>query len=622
MATHRNKDQKPTVPAPEFSSIPEYVRKRDQWVLWRYDWREDNQQWAKVPYCAWNLKHAKSDDPQTWTSFAVAEDTFRHNAKDFAGIGFVFSKNDDLCGIDFDNCVEHSEDEYLLSGSASKWVDTLNSYTELSPSGTGLHIICRAQLVAGRKDTKTGIEVYDQGRYFTFTGRSWQERPLPVAQSQEAVGKLLKAVFPAREEKPKNTPTPVVPTKSIDDLLSIAFKASNGDKIKRLFEGDLSDYAGGWSEADLGLCSMLAFYSGGDTNTLDQMFRASKLMRVKWDKKHYSDGRTYGQEVISKALANCTEFFGQKTEEQKLVPATVEDGIRSVDDYQDDLNELYEHGFVPGVSTGWDAVDDYYTVKPGQWTAVTGSPGAGKSVWLNALNVNLARLHDWRFAVFSPEFWPVATHIAELMALYVGQPFVPGPTPRMDRRTANQAAEWVRDHFTFIDLKNHALTIDYVLEATAKIHAQRPINGVIIDPWTELEQDRVIGETETDFTKRRLTEFGRFIRTEMLHGWIVAHPQKLRRDKNGDFPIPTLYDISGSAQWFNKTHMGLSLHRPDVTSNKVQIHVQKVKFRWCGQLGYAELFYDKVTGRYSEFRSTYGNGQWKGSDESEESTEW
>lgn len=603
MATHRNKNQKPTVAAPEFDSIPEYVRKRDQWVLWRYDWREDSSQWAKVPYCAWNLRHAKSDDSQTWSSFAVAMDAYHHNAKDFAGIGFVFSRTDDLCGIDFDNCVDREEDQFFLAPAATEWVNALNSYTELSPSGTGIHVICRAQVIAGRKDTKTGIEIYDSGRYFTFTGRSWQEKALPVAKSQEAVANLLRAVFPAKKETPQPA-EPVQVSGSVDELLRKAFKASNGDKIRRTFDGDLSDYAGGWSEADLGLCSLLAFYSGGDSIVLDQMFRASKLMRPKWDKKHYGDGRTYGQEVISKALASCTEFYGAP--ESKPV-RKASDIIRTVDDYEGELEELYQTGFVPGVHPGWDCLSSYYTVKPGQWTVVTGSPGSGKSVWLNALLVNLAQKHGWRFALCSPEFWPVSVHIAELMALYAGQPFVPGPTPKMDRATGKEAAAWVKEHFTFIESTEHELTMDYALDAAEKIHSQRPINGVVLDPWTEFEIETLPDETETKFIKRKLTQFGRTMRRNMWHGWIVAHPKSLLRNKDGQYPIPSLYDINGSSHWFNKTHMGISLHRPDLESTKVQVHVQKVKFRWCGKLGYAELFYDKVTGRYSEFRSTYGN---------------
>lgn len=600
MATFKNRAQRPQVAPPDLEIIPAELRARPQWVLWRFVWVEDAKggSWSKVPFTARGA-NASTNDPATWGDFETVSAVYLRGGYD--GIGFVFSPDDEYCGTDFDNCVVEADGDFMLTRDAERWVERFSTYTELSPSGTGLHMIARARVATGRKDTRSGIEVYDRTRYFTFTGRSWHENPLPVADRQKEINALWSEYFAERAEQPKPAPTSQTPSASVAELLGIAFRARNGSKIKRLFDGDTSAHGDDDSAADLALCNLLAFYSGGDAATLDAMFRASRLMRRKWDTKHYGDGRTYGEETIAKAIASCGEFYraGGKTEPE---PEPFDESIRSVADYGDDLEELYETGYVPGVHAGWTSLASYYTVKPGQWTVVTGSPGAGKSVWLNALLVNLAERHNWRFAVCSPEFWPVSTHIAELMALHVGEPFVPGPTPRMSRETARDAARWVGDHFTFIEpVRAGSLTMNYALKAAAEIHARRPINGLVLDPWTEFEQDRERGETETDFVKRKLTDFIRFIRAEMLHGWIVAHPAKLQRDKNNNYPVPTLYDISGSSHWFNKAHMGISLHRPDKDSNRVQIHVQKVKFRWCGRLGMAELYYDKVTGQYSDF---------------------
>lgn len=587
---------RPQPHAPDFDAIPSELCERNQWVLWRFDWNEDQRAWAKVPYNPWTLGKARADDPTTWGGFDTAVAAFGRRT-DFAGIGFMFSAQDEFCGVDFDNCVDADGE---LSPTASHWITRLNSYTEMSPSGTGVHVIVKARVVSGRKDQKTGIEIYDSVRYFTFTGRSWHEKPLEIVDAQAQVNDLLAEVFTPKVV-PAKAPVGVV-AGTTEELLEIAFRARNGDSIRRLFNGDISGHANDDSSADMALCNYLAFYSGGDPQVLDGMFRASQLMRRKWDERHSSDGQTYGQMTVAKALAGCPEFYrpsGAPVEAQKVESPIPADSIRTVDDYADELDELYQTGYVPGISPGWESLKPLYTVKPGQWTVVTGSPGSGKSVWLNALLVNLASQHGWRFAICSPEFWPVSTHIAELMALYTGQSFVPSKH-RMDKQTAGQAVAWVREHFTFIEPVKHALTMNYVLSVAQEIHDRQPLNGLVLDPWTEFEQDRTGGETETDFIKRTLSAFGRVTKSNMWHSWIVAHPQKLRRDASGQYPIPTLYDIAGSAHWGNKSYAVLSLHRPDPLSSRVQIHVQKMKFRWCGRLGTTELSYDLATGRYTE----------------------
>ena len=148
-------------PKPE--CIPDELKSLDQWVVWRAEKR--GEKITKVPYNPLSLKHAKSTDPMTWTGFDKAWKVFRGG--NFNGIGFVLSKNDEFSGVDLDHCRD------LKSGVIDDWAmkiaKELNSYTEISPSGTGLRIFIKGKLPEGRRK-KGDIEMYEDGRYLTVTG--------------------------------------------------------------------------------------------------------------------------------------------------------------------------------------------------------------------------------------------------------------------------------------------------------------------------------------------------------------------------------------------------------------------------------------------------------------------
>lgn len=260
---------------------------------------------------------------------------------------------------------------------------------------------------------------------------------------------------------------------------------------------------------------------------------------------------------------------------------------------------LYDAGGLPrGDSTGWAGVDGLYTVGLGQWTVVTGVPGSGKSEWVDALAVNLAEHGDWFFAVYSPENYPTATHLVKLVEKRVRKPFNKGPTERMTRDEYAAGAYWVCERFAWLspDLK----TPDELI-ATAVCYSKpgRKL-GIVLDPWNTLEHQRGT-MSETDYISFVLTEVTKLARAANAHVWLVVHPAKIPRNKDGTRPVPTPYDISGSAHWYNKADNVITVHRDQVEGGQdVDIHVQKVRFRHCGRVGLATLKYDRVTGRYFE----------------------
>lgn len=273
------------------------------------------------------------------------------------------------------------------------------------------------------------------------------------------------------------------------------------------------------------------------------------------------------------------------------------------DDLHERVRKLHASGGFPrGDFTGWRAVNELYTVATGQWTVVTGTPQSGKSEWLDALMVNLAEDHGWRFAVYSPENFPIETHIAKLAEKRSRKPFGEGKHRPMTHAECDEATTWVLDRFEFINPAGDDATPENLL-ATA--NAWRPKGagkyGVALDPWNTLEHIRPANMSETDYVSYVLGMLQKLVRLGNCHCWVVVHPAKLYRLKDGTTPIPRPYDIAGSAHWYNKADNIVCVHREKEQDNdKVELHIQKVRFKHIGHIGLAELRWDKVTGRYFE----------------------
>lgn len=277
------------------------------------------------------------------------------------------------------------------------------------------------------------------------------------------------------------------------------------------------------------------------------------------------------------------------------------EGVFSVLDLSEKIDRLYEQGWEKGTETGWAEVDRFYTVRPGEFTVITGMPNSGKSNWLDALLVNLAASYGWIFALFSPENQPLEDHMGRMLEKYAGQPFTDGPTPRMSREVLKDSKAWLTTHMHWILPDDDAQwTVETVLDRAKALVLRKGIRGLVIDPWNELEHELPNGITETVYIGQVLKRVRQFARRHSVHVWIVAHPQKIYRE-DGKYPVPTLYDISGSANWRNKADNGIVVWRDFANDQSpVEIHVQKVRFRQIGRIGMAKLNYEKATQTYAE----------------------
>jgi twinkle protein len=269
-----------------------------------------------------------------------------------------------------------------------------------------------------------------------------------------------------------------------------------------------------------------------------------------------------------------------------------------------EVKQLYADGGLPrGSPVGWPSVDLLYTVGMGQWSLITGTPGSGKSEWLDAVMVNLAKQGGWHFVIYSPENWPLALHHSKIIEKYIGKPFNPGPTPRLSEDELDEAEEWMHGKFHFA--KPDVPNLASILSGASKFRTLTRKTGIVIDPWNHLEHHRPHGLSETEYVSQILSEVIAWVRDEKdgpAHLWLVAHPSKMQKNKEGKLPVPTPHDVSGSAHFWNKADNCITVWRDqsDYSKQEVDIHVQKIRFKHIGHVGLATILYDRVTGRYFE----------------------
>src|SRR5215203_3329960 len=164
------------------------IRDLRQWLCWRSEERDGKP--TKVPYSPATGKRADSTVPETWTSYQEAVRACKEEG--YGGIGFVFTPKDDLCGVDLDKCLDPATGE--IEPWAWKIIEELDSYTEISPSGTGLHVLVRAALPKGR-NRKGRFEVYDRSRYFTVTGKHLADMRRTIEKRQDELQNVARHVF-------------------------------------------------------------------------------------------------------------------------------------------------------------------------------------------------------------------------------------------------------------------------------------------------------------------------------------------------------------------------------------------------------------------------------------------
>lgn len=281
------------------------------------------------------------------------------------------------------------------------------------------------------------------------------------------------------------------------------------------------------------------------------------------------------------------------------------EGIVETNDIEKDIFEFYSNGYPKGTTIGIEGLDEHLQLMPGQFTTVTGIPGSGKSEFVDFIIAKTSLNSDWRWAVCSFENSPPSLHATKILEKIIGKAFDfrKDIENRISQYELELGTNYINKFFSFINVNEVNVTLDGLLEKAAELVRRIGINGLLIDPWNYIEHQIPFGQSETQYISDCLTKIKKFAAKYQIHIIIVAHPTKLQKDKStGKYEVPTLYSISGSAHFFNKTDNGFCVFR-DFQTGIVDIHIQKVRYSWLGKIGCLSYNFNTLTRQY-----TYING--------------
>lgn len=273
------------------------------------------------------------------------------------------------------------------------------------------------------------------------------------------------------------------------------------------------------------------------------------------------------------------------------IPVPVK-GIVSVGSMYAEIRDLYDNGVQKGKTIDHQSIDDLITWETGRLAIVTGIPSSGKSEFVDYVVSKLNILHGWKVAYFTPENYPLKFHYTKIYEKLIGKKFSRDKSTEVEW---DMAYEYIKENYFYI-LNEEDLSINSILESSKILVKTRGIKIVVIDPYNKLEHK--YNDSETQYISRFLDQIINFAKLNDILIFLIAHPRKIEKGA-----VPSLYDISGSANFYNKTDYGMTVHRitsdDNVMINEVNVHFQKIKYKHLGTQGVVHLNYDYVSGRFN-----------------------
>lgn len=339
------------------SNIPDELKQLNNWCVWKFENRNGKR--TKIPFNAATGEFAKSNDKSTWSSYETAV-----NAEGVDGIGFFFEPP--YLGIDIDDIdddLHRFKQGDKLDNIVSEFNEAFKSYTEVSPSGNGLHIIVKGKIPGSRR-RKGNIEMYDSGRFFTMTGKNIGKYKDVTEVSEQVFKTIYNKYLPNNTIKypTTNNYQENIHNLSEIDVINEIYNSKQAKLFDDLMKGNYEPYYTSHSEADMALANILAFWCAKDYSQIDSIFRQSNLYRDKWDEKRKNS--TYGEQTLFKAINEVNNIYTPKQEKEEnplryalshIFDAEKKDKeypIRSYDDtgnadrFIDRYGHLYKHSYI------------------------------------------------------------------------------------------------------------------------------------------------------------------------------------------------------------------------------------------------------------------------------------
>ena len=332
------------------------------------------------------------------------------------------------------------------------------------------------------------------------------------------------------------------------------------------------------------------FYIGADNDTAGYKLREELVRRLGAEKCaiiNYNDCKDANEYLIKYGSFELCNLI--KTAQD--VPI---EGVVNCGDIYDDIYDLYLHGFQPGAKLNIAELDELVTWVTGRLVVVTGIPGHGKSEVTDWIISLLNLIHGWKAAYFSPENHPISYHYGKIASKIAGKSF---GSKFLNNDEFVQSYQYISENFMFINPQDD-LTIESILDKAKYLVRKCGIKILVIDPFNKLDHLQEKGESETQYISRFIDRLTNFARINGVLVFLVAHPRKMqnKKDDPSKYEVPTLYDINGSANFFNKADYGITIYR-DKQAELVSVIVQKVKFKHWGKTGTVDFKYNFINGR-------------------------
>lgn len=620
---HTDRNKPPITSPPIFDELPTELRPLKQWVLWRYVWKWRNEEqtegtWAKIPMRP-DGTPASSTNPEDWSTFDTVVLAYNQREAYFSGIGFVFTRNSGYVGIDLDGCIEWVEVDGVLCPVFGNLIKrTLakipETYIEYSPSRTGAHFIVKANPKQAIKyQTEDGdIEIYAEGRYFTMTGDVIDSAP--VADATEAVDEIVSIILGERNQA---SPQPAEATSianvpmaylSIEERLEIALHhAANSEQIKKLFDGDISDYKTaeneGRSEADMALCRYLAFYAEGNPTLLIEMMMRSALVRPKWNSRR-GDNSWLGN-LVKQVLSTEKKFYEPAKSFMTNTGATPSAVSRNLSARRYKMVSMGEAALLDrkdpngrGLEVGGSffELDHYFRPKRKLLTIIVGDPGTGKTTLFINYAYHMAKAHQLRAGFTSFENDPIdLTH--SLVQAHLQKPTFPEFDDCCTDEEFLRALDQVGSFFTFWSPNWDESNVQSLSEYWDEEIKLDGLDILLLDPFSNLQTGKPkpnerLALQYTDFVREQLGFFRSYVQSRSLFSFLLCHPTKNFDRRQG---APRLNDINGSGDFFRAADYGIGIARDQFLT----IEIQKIRKWRTGSEGKIGLMYNILKGQYS-----------------------